>query len=75
MLQHLGINMPAKVVQRKPSELLLDLSKHWEQYDAHDPDYDISTAPQLINHCVPGYEGYQRRVGEMIMKQHRRIFG
>ena len=29
----------------------------------------------LTNQFEPCYEGYQRRVGEMIMKQHRKVFG
>ena len=36
--------------------------------------YDILTAPQLTNQFVPGYEGYQRRVGQMIKEQHRKVF-
>ena len=70
-----GMDVPITVVQRGPSSLTARLSKHWEQFDFYDPTQDNLAEPELTNQFVPGYEGYQRRVGEMIKEQHRRIFG
>ena len=75
MLKHSGIDVPVKVTQRKPSDLSIHLSKHWEQFDSYDPSQDNPPEPELTNQFVPGYEGYQRRVGEMIKEQHRKVFG
>ena len=30
---------------------------------------------ELTDQFVPGYEGYQRRVGQMRMGQHSQLFG
>jgi hypothetical protein len=67
--------VPVKVTQRKPSDLSLRLSKHWQQFISYDPSQDNPPEPELTNQFVPGYEDYQRRVGLMIMKQHRQVFG
>ena len=75
MLKHSGIDVPVKIIQRKPSDLSLRLSKHWQQFNSYDPSQDNPPEPELTNQFVPGYEGYQRRVGEMIKKQHRQVFG
>lgn len=46
-----------------------------EQLNSHNPSQDNPPEPELINQFVPGYESYQRRVGQMIMRQHRQVFG
>ena len=66
--------MPVKIVQRNPSDLSLRLSKHWRQFDSYDPSQDNPPEPELTNQFVPGYEGYQRRVGAMIQRKHKQIF-
>ena len=43
--------------------------------DSNDPSQDKPPEPELTIQFVPGYESYQRRVGEMIKEQHRRVFG
>ena len=75
MKKNSGIDVPITVVKREPSGLTFRLSKHWEQFDSYDPSQDNPPEPELTNQFVPGYEGYQRRVGEMIKKQHRKVFG
>ena len=75
MLKHSGIDVPVKVTQRKPSDLSLRLSKHWQQFNSYDPSQDNPPEPELTNQFVPGYEDYQRRVGQMIKEQHRQVFG
>ena len=47
--------------------------KSGQPLDSNDPSQDNPPEPELTNHFVPGYEGYQRRVGEMIKKQHRKV--
>ena len=74
MKKNSGIDVPITVVQREPSGLTVRLSKHWEQFDSYDPSPDNPPDSELANQFVPGYEGYQRRVGEMIKKQHRQVF-
>ena len=69
MKKNSGIDVPITVVQREPSGLTVRLSKHWRQFDSYDPSEDNPPEPELTNQFVPGYEGYQRRVGEMI-KEH-----
>ena len=75
MLKTVGIKIPIKITELQTSDLTASLSKHWEQFDSYDPSQDNPTEPELTNHLVPGYESYQRRVGEMIKKQHRKVFG
>ena len=75
MHKNLVLKMLVCVVKVESSILSTRLSKHWEQFDAYDPSQDNPPEPELTNQFVPGYEGYQRRVGEMIKEQHRRIFG
>ena len=66
--------MPVKNVHRNPSDLSLRLSKHWQQFGSHNPSQDNPPEPELTNQFVPGYEGYQRRVGVMIQRKHKQIF-
>ena len=75
MLKHSGIDVPVKVIWPKPSDLTVCLFKYWEQFDSYDPSQDNPPEPELTNRFVPGYEDYQSWVGEMIMKQHRQLFG
>ena len=75
MRETVGIKTPIKITEPKLSDLTVRLSKHWEQFDSYDPSQDNPPEPELTNHFVPGYEGYQRRVGEMIKEQHRKVFG
>ena len=75
MLKTVGIKIPIKITEPQTSDLTARLSKHWEQFDSYDPSQDNPPEPELANQFVPGYEGYQRRVGEMIKKQHRQVFG
>ena len=70
-----GIDVPVKIVQRNPSDLLLRLSKHWQQFSSYDASQDNPPEPELNNHFISGYEGYQRRVGEMIRRKHKQIYG
>ena len=74
MRETVGIKIPIKITELQTSDLTVRLSKHWEQFDSYDPSQDNTLEPELTNHFVPGYEGYQRRVGEMIKKQHRQVF-
>jgi hypothetical protein len=74
-LQVWGLShVPVKNVHRNPSDLSLRLSKHWQQFSSYDPSQDNPPEPELTNQFVPGYEGYQRRVGEMIQRKHKQIF-
>ena len=75
MLEAMGVKIPIKITEPEVSDLTARLSKHWEQFDSYDPSQDNPPEPELANQFVPGYEGYQRRVGEMIKKQHRQVFG
>ena len=67
--------MPVKIVQLNPSDLTVHLSKHWAQFDSHDASQDNPPEPELNNHFISGYEGHQRRVGEMIQRKHKQIYG
>ena len=69
-----GIKILIKITGPQTSDLTARPSKHWEQFDSNDPSQDNPPEPELTNQFVPGYEGYQRRVGEMIKKQHRQVF-
>ena len=69
MLKTVGIKIPIKITEPQTSDLTARLSKHWEQFDTNDPSQDNPPEPELTNQFVPGYEGYQRRVGEMIKEQ------
>ena len=71
MLRSYGTTIPIKVTQRKPSDLSLRLSQHWQQFSSYDPSQDNPPEPELTNHFVPGYEGYQRRVGQMIERTYQ----
>ena len=73
MRETVGIKIPIKITGPQPSDLSLRLSKHWEHFDSYDPSQDNPPEPELTNQLVPGYEGYQRRVGQMIKEQHRRV--
>ena len=75
MLRYAGINVPVKDIWPNPSDLKVCLSNHWERFDSYDPSQDNPPGPELTNQLAPGYEGYQRRVGQMIKEQHRRVFG
>ena len=75
MLKMVGIKIPIKIMEPQTSDLTVRLSRHWEQFDSHDPSQDNPPEPELTNNLVPGYEGYQRRVGEIIKEQHRKGFG
>ena len=75
MHNNLVLKMLACVVKVESLTLSTRLSKHWEQFDSYDPSQDNPPEPELTKHFVPGYEGYQRRVGQMRMGQHRRVFG
>ncbi len=75
MLKTVGIKIPIKITEPEASDLTARLSKHWQQFISYDPSQDNPPEPELTNDFVPGYEGYQRRVGEMIMRQHRQVFG
>ena len=70
-----GSKIPIKITEPQPSDLSLRLSKHWEQFDYYDLSQDNPPEPELTNQFVPGYEGYQRRVGQMRMRQLRTVFG
>ena len=59
----------------KQTFLNVDLSNPWARFNSYNPSQDNPTEPELTNQFIPGYEGYQRRVGEMIMRQHRQVFG
>ena len=74
MRETVGIKIPIKITEPEESDLTARLSKHWEQFDSYDPSQDNPPEPELTNHFVPGYEGYQRRVGQMIKEQHRQVF-
>ena len=69
MRETVGITIQIKITEPQTSDLTARLSKHWEQFVAYDPSLNNPPQPELTNHFVPGYEGYQRRVGEMI-KEH-----
>ena len=43
--------------------------KSGQPLDSNDPSQDNPPEPELTNRFVPGYESYQRRVGEMIKEQ------
>ena len=75
MLKTVGIKIPIKITEPQTSDLTARLSKHWEQFDSYDASQDNPPEPELTNQFVPGYEGYQSRVGEMIKEQHKRVFG
>ena len=75
MRETVGIKIPIKITEPKTSDLTVRLSKHWEQFDSYDPSQDNPPEPDLTDQFVPGYEGYQRRVGQMIKKKHWRVFG
>ena len=75
MLKTVGIKIPIKITELQTSDLTARLSKHWEQFGLYDPSQDNPPEPELTNQFVPGFEGYQSRVGEMIKKQHRQVFG
>ena len=75
MLKIMGIKIPIKITEPEASDLTARLSKHWQQFSSYDPSQDNPPEPELTNQFVPGYEDYQRRVGLMIMKQHRQVFG
>ena len=75
MRETAGIKIPIKITEPQISDLTSRLSKHWQQFDTYDPSQDNPPEPELTNQFVPGYEGYQRRVGQMKMEQHRRVFG
>ena len=75
MRETVGIKTPIKITEPKPSDLTVRLSKDSEQYDSYDPSQDNPPEPELTNQFAPGYESYQRRVGEMINEKHRRVFG
>ena len=74
MRETVGIKIPIKIMEPQTSDLTVRLSKHWEQFDSYDPSQDNTLEPELTNQFVPGYEGYRRRVGQMIMERHRRVF-
>ena len=67
-------DVPVKIVQPNSSDLTVRLSKHWQQFSSYDPSQDNPPEPELTNQFVPGYEGYQRRVGAMIQRKHKQIF-
>ena len=75
MLKTVGMKIPIKITEPQTSDLTASLLKHWEQFDSYDPSQDNPPEPELTNQLVPGYEGYQRRVGQMIKKKHMRVFG
>ncbi len=75
MLKTVGIKTPIKIMEPQTSDLSVRLSKHWRQFDLYDPSQDNPPEPELTNQFAPGYESYQRRVGQMIKEQHRRVFG
>lgn len=75
MKKHSGIDVPIKNATRSISNLTAQLSKHWEQYDQYDPSQDHNQEPELTGLFVSGYEGYQKRVGDMVREKHRRTFG
>ena len=70
-----GSKIPIKITEPEAADLTAQLSKYREQFEFYDPSPDNPPDSELANQFVPGYEGYQRRVGEMIKKQHRRVFG
>ena len=67
-------DVPVKIVQPNPSDLSLRLSKNWEQFDSYGASQDNPPEPELTDHFVPGYEGYQRRFGAMIQQKHKQSF-
>ena len=69
MLKTVGIKIPIKITEPQTSDLTARLFKHWEQFDSYDASQDNPPEPELTNQFVPGYESYQRRVGEMIKEQ------
>ena len=69
MRETVSIKIPIKITEPQPSDLSLRLSKHWQQFDLYDPSQDNPPEPELTNQFAPGYESYQRRVGEMIQEQ------
>jgi hypothetical protein len=75
MKKHSGIDVPIKNANRSISNLTAQLSKHWEQYDQYDPSQDHNQEPELTGLFVSGYEGYQKRVGDMVREKHRRTLG
>ena len=75
MLKTVGIKIPIKITELQTSDLTARLSKHWEQFGLYDPSQDNPPEPELTNQFVPGFEGYQRRVGQMRMRQDRQVFG
>ena len=64
-----GIKITIKITEPQTSDLTARLSKHWEQFDSYDASQDNPPETELANQFVPGCEGYQRRVGEMIKEQ------
>ena len=75
MRETVGIKIPIKITEPEASDLTARLSKHWELFDSYDPSQDNPPEPELTNQFLRGYEGYQRRVGQMKMEQHRQVFG
>ena len=67
--------MWAHIVIAESSTCSTRLWKEWQQFDAYDPSWSDPPEPELANQFVPGYEGYQRRVGQMIKEKHRKVFG
>ena len=67
--------MRTHIVLEESSIFSTKLHKWRQQFNSYDPSQDNPTEPELTNQFVPGYEGYQRRVGEMIKEQHRKVFG
>ena len=67
--------MRTHIVLEESSIFSTNLYKWRQQFNSYDPSQDNPTEPELTNQFVPGYEGYQRRVGEMIKEQHRKVFG
>ena len=67
--------MRTHIVLEESSIFSTKLYKWRQQFNSYDPSQDNPTEPELTNQFVPGYEGYQRRVGEMIKEQHRKVFG
>ena len=75
MLKTVGIKIPIKITEPQTSDLTARLSKHWQQFDSYDPSQDNPPEPELTNQFVPGFEGYQRRDGRIVMERRRSVFG
>ena len=71
MLKIMGIKIPIKITEPEASDLTARLSKHWQQFSSYDPSQDNPPEPELTNQFVPGYEDYQRRVGQMIERTYQ----